>query len=167
MYLDMKRGKNIELLLRFITYKHIYDNTTNGITKLVESEENSNITTSKKIMLNNYMHYANKGLIDYNKDLENVLEAIHVISNFDTSAFCVKSKSSDAISDKVHELFAEALVLAVIKNDYKINISKEKFIQEKIALWNSETLVEPFKYKTTDYNTVATRVDFVEKLIRG
>lgn len=163
----MKRGKNIELLLRFITYKHIYDNTTNGITKLVESEENSNITTSKKIMLNNYMHYANKGLIDYNKDLENVLEAIHVISNFDTSAFCVKSKSSDAISDKVHELFAEALVLAVIKNDYKINISKEKFIQEKIALWNSETLVEPFKYKTTDYNTVATRVDFVEKLIRG
>ena len=64
-------------------------------------------------------------------------------------------------------LFAEALVLAVIKNDYKINISKEKFIQEKIALWNSETLVEPFKYKTTDYNTVATRVDFVEKLIRG
>lgn len=163
----MKRGKNIELLLRFVTYKHIYENTRNGITKLVESENDSNITTSKKIMLNNYMHYANKGIIDYKKDLNNVLEAIQVISNLDTTAFCGKSKNGDIISDKVHELFAEALVLAVIKNNYEINISKEEFIQEKIALWNSEALVEPFKYKTTDPRTVAARVDFLENIIRG
>ncbi len=161
-----KRGKEIELFLRFITYKHIYERTKLGSTSLIDAES-SNITTSKKIMLNNYMYWSNKNIIDYKKDIESVLEAISCIAQFDTSAFRGKSRSSDEISPKVHELFAEALVLAVIENNYNITVDKETFIAEKIKLWTDENLIEPFKYKTTDPETVIKRVTYVLNMIRG
>ena len=128
-----KRGKDIELFLRFITYKRIYDQTKSGHTCLIE-EHPSTITTSKKVMLNNYMFWSNKQLINYKEDIDAVLEAISCIANFDISAFGGKSRSSDEISVKVHELFAEALVLAVIENNYAINTSQESFVAEKLKL---------------------------------
>lgn len=161
-----KRGKEIELFLRFITYKHIYERIKEGSSTLIDSEP-SNITTSKKIMLNNYMFWSNKNIIDYKKDVESVLEAISCIAQFDTSAFRGKSRSSDEISPKVHELFAEALVIAVIENNYTITVDKATFIAEKIKLWSDETLIEPFKYKTTDPETVSKRVMYVLNMIRG
>lgn len=161
-----KRGKDIELFLRFITYKHIYDRTKLGCVSLVDGKP-SNITTSKKMMLNNYMFWSNKGCINYKDEVNAVLEAISVIAGFDVSAFGGKARSTDEISSKVHELFAEALVLAVIENDYKITTSKEDFIAKKVMLWSEESLIEPFKYKTTDPETVTKRVDYVLTMIRG
>lgn len=162
-----KRGKNIELMLRFITYKHIFDKAKNHCNLLVDNDTNSTITTSKKIMLNNYMFYSNKGAIDYKKELDSVLEAISVIFSFDPTAFYGKARSSNEIGTKIHEVFAEALVLAVIENDYKISISKESFIAEKLKLWSDDASIEPFKYKTTDPDTVSKRVDCLLKMIRG
>lgn len=163
----LRRGKNIELLLRFITYKHIYDNTQKGIMFLVEDDDKSKITTSKKLMLNNYMYFANKKDIDYKTTLDEVLEAITVISSFDNTAFYGKSREGDQIGTKVHELFAEALVIAVIKNNYQISVSKEEFIKRKITLWNNESSMEPFKYKTTDYTTIEKRVHYLSEMLRG
>lgn len=162
-----KRGKNIELMLRFIAYKHIFDKAKNHCNLLVDNDTNSNITTSKKVMLNNYMFYSNKGAIDYKKELDSVMEAISVIFSFDPTAFYGKARSSNEIGTKIHEVFAEALVLAVIENDYKISISKEAFIAEKLKLWSEDSLIEPFKYKTTDPDTVSKRVDCLLKMIRG
>ena len=162
-----KRGKNIELMLRFIAYKHIFDKAKNHCNLLVDNDTNSNITTSKKVMLNNYMFYSNKGAIDYKKELDSVMEAISVIFSFDPTAFYGKARSSNEIGTKIHEVFAEALVLAVIENNYKISISKEAFIAEKLKLWSEDSLIEPFKYKTTDPDTVSKRVDCLLKMIRG
>ncbi len=161
-----KRGKDIELFLRFITYKHIYSRTKSGNTSMVDDEE-STITTSKKIMLNNYMFFSNKGNINYKEDIDAVVEAISCIANFDESAFGGKSRTNNEISTKVHELFAEALVLAVIENNYTITTSKEDFITNKIKLWNDDNLIEPFKYKTTDPETINKRVSYVLEMIRG
>lgn len=161
-----KRGKDIELFLRFIAYKRIFDRIKAGHTSLID-EQPSSITTSKKIMLNNYMFWSNKNLINYTEDINDVLEAISCIANFDSSAFGVKSRTSNEISSKVHELFAEALVLAVIENNYTINTSQETFISEKLKLWTDENLIEPFKYKTTDPETIVKRVGYVLQMIRG
>lgn len=160
-----KRGKEIEFILRLITYKHIYDQAIQNKTNLIDKKE-SPITTSKKLMLNNYMFWSNKGLIDYKKDLNDILEAISYIANFDDSAFCGKSRTSNDIGTKVHEVFAEALVLAVIHNDFEISITKESFINQKISIWSDENLIEPFKYKTTDPNVLVSRVDEVLRIIK-
>ena len=162
-----KRGKNIELMLRFIAYKHIFDKAKNHCNLLVDNDTDSTITTSKKVMLNNYMFYSNKGAIDYKQEIESVLEAISVICSFDPTAFYGKARSVNEIGTKIHEVFAEALVLAVIENDYKISISKESFIAEKLKLWSDDASIEPFKYKTTDPDTVSKRVDCLLKMIRG
>lgn len=161
-----KREKNIELFLRFITYKRIYERTKAGHTTLIDGQQSS-ITTSKKIMLNNYMFWANKNTINYKEDIDAVLEAISCIASFDSSAFGIKSRTSNEISPKIHELFAEALVLAVIENNYTITTDKESFIAEKLKLWSDENLIEPFKYKTTDPETVVKRVNYVLQMIRG
>ena len=113
------------------------------------------------------MFYSNKGAIDYKKELDSVMEAIFVIFSFDPTAFYGKARSSNEIGTKIHEVFAEALVLAVIENNYKISISKEAFIAEKLKLWSEDSLIEPFKYKTTDPDTVSKRVDCLLKMIRG
>ena len=162
-----KRGKNLEVLLRFAAYKRIYDITQSGSSRFVEQDEDSVITTSKKLMLNNYMHYSNSGDIDFKKDIDSVVEAISIIAPWDETAFYGKSRETDEIGTKVHELFAEALVLAVIENDYTISISKENFVKAKIKLWNSEEDIEPFKYKTTDPQTVDKRVKYLLNIIRG
>lgn len=95
-----KRGKDIELFLRFIAYKRIFDRTKVGHTSLID-EYPSSITTSKKIMLNNYMFWSNKNLINYTEDINAVLEAISCIANFDNSAFGGKSRTSNEISADV------------------------------------------------------------------
>ncbi len=162
-----KRGKNIEVLLRFAAYKKIHDITQANLSRFVETEKESAISTSKKLMLNNYMHYSNSGNIDYKKDIDSVVEAISIIAQWDETAFYGKSRETDEIGTKVHELFAEALVLAVIENDYTVSISKEDFVAAKIKLWNSEEEIEPFKYKTTDPQTVDKRVKYLLNIIRG
>lgn len=165
-----KRGKNIEFLLRLITYKRIYERTKLNCRTFIDDkpgDKPSTITTSKKIMLNNYMYWSNEGVIDFKEDIREVLEAISCIANFDISAFCGKAKDSNEISLKVHELFAEALVLAVINNDHNVSIDKESFINNKLNLWMNEDTIEPFKYKTTDPDTVVKRVEYVLKMIRG
>lgn len=160
-----KRGKNIELLLRLITYKHIYDRVCKQKNDLVDN--GPQITTSKKIMLNNYMHLANKNQIDYKTEISDVMDAIAILSNYDNSSFCGKSLSSEVIGVKVHEVFAEALIIALIINKNQISITKEELQSKKIELWNSEELIDPFKYKTTDPETIQKRIDYVLKLIRG
>ncbi len=163
----MKRGKHIELLLRFITYYHIYKVSIDNNKHLVNDDSESKITTSKKIMLNNYLYFSNCNKIDFKSETDEVLEAINTISQFDDSAFYSKSRDSDEIGKKIHELFAEALVIAVILNDYKINIKKDDFISKKIQLWNDEKQLEHFKSKTTDPNTVKERVNILLGIIRG
>ena len=162
-----KRGKYIELLLRFAAYKHIYDISVQGENCLVTGVNESKITTSKKIMLNNYMYYSNLNMIDYHKDFDQIIEAISFIAQYNETAFYAKVRDRNTIGTTVHELFSEALVLAVIANDYQIQIDKQVFDEKKIELWNDEERIDYFKSKTTNPETVIKRVEILLSIIRG
>jgi len=47
----------------------------------------------------------------------------------------------------VQEVFSEALIIALIENDFNIKISKEDFIDKKVGIWNSEELYKKFTEK--------------------
>ena len=52
-----KRGKDLEFLLRIITYYYIYKLTVDGNKMFVQADEESKVTTSKTVMLNNFLYY--------------------------------------------------------------------------------------------------------------
>jgi len=163
-----KRGKDLEFLLRIMSYYHIYNRSKQGDKYLVNSDEESKITTSKTVMLNNYLYYANKDSIDYMNQLTDVLEALSTIEQLDNSAlYCVKRDKS-GIGTKVHQIFAEALVIATILNKNTISLSKEEFINNKLSLWKCEEFFyKTFTEKTTDPDNIVKRIDSMIKFING
>lgn len=163
-----KRGKDLDFLIRILSYYHIYNRSKLENKYLVDNDEDSKITTSKTVMLNNYLYYSNKDGIDYMNQLTDVLEALATIEQLDESAlYCVKRDKS-GIGTKVHQIFAEALVIATILNKNKISLSKEQFINNKLALWKCEEFFyKTFTEKTTDPDNVVKRIDNMVRFING
>lgn len=75
-----KRGKNIEFILRILTYYEIFELSSQEKSFFVDGEDESKITTSKTIMLNNYLYYANQQQLDYTNKLEKITEALETIA---------------------------------------------------------------------------------------
>lgn len=163
-----KRGKDLEFLLRLMSYYHIYNVSKQGVKYLVNNEEESKITTSKTVMLNNYLYYSNNGEIEYINQLTDILEALSTIEQLDENAlYCVKRDKS-GIGTKVHQIFAEALVIATILNNNTISLSKEQFNENKLSLWKSEEyFYKTFTEKTTDPDNVVARIDKMIRFING
>ncbi len=148
-----KRQNDIDLLLRYITYYYVYEHnfSVNGLP----------FTTSKRILLNDFCDYCSKYNIDYMPYLENIFKAIDCLYEFDTTAFYSKKRNSVAIGTKIHPVFSEALIIALIKNNYKINISKEAFIAKKLELWNSEEFFQLFIQQSTSKDNIIARVNLL------
>lgn len=163
-----KRGKDLEFLLRLMSYYHIYNVSKQGVKYLVNNDEESKITTSKTVMLNNYLYYSNNGEIEYINQLTDILEALSTIEQLDENAlYCVKRDKS-GIGTKVHQIFAEALVIATILNNNTISLSKEQFNENKLSLWKSEEyFYKTFTEKTTDPDNVVARIDKMIGFING
>ncbi len=147
-----KRQNYVDLYLRFVTYLYMLKNNfeLDGI----------KITSSKRETLNNFCNYCNNHSdFNYQQYLNDVSKAIDCIYEFDKTALCGKKRNSDEISDKIHAVFAEALVLSVIENGFKINVTPEKFNNEKISLWNSDEFFDLFVQKTTSPANISARVN--------
>lgn len=163
-----KRGKNIEFLLRILTYYEILETNNRGSIYLIDGVGESKITTSKTVMLNNYLSYANSGKIEYISKLNDIVEALEIINNVSSDAFYSVKRDKSGIGAKVHQIFSEALVIAIIKNNFKVNISPEEFNKNKIELWKSEEyFYTTFTEKTTEPNNVAKRINEMVKFING
>ena len=163
-----KRGKNIEFLLRILTYYEILEANNRGSSYLIDGVDESKITTSKTVMLNNYLSYANSGKIEYISKLNDIVEALEIINNVSSDAFYSVKRDKSGIGAKVHQIFSEALVIAIIKNNFKVNISSEEFNKNKIELWKSEEyFYTTFTEKTTEPNNVAKRINEMVKFING
>lgn len=163
-----KRGKNIEFILRILTYYEIFELSSNEKEFLVEGEDESKITTSKTVMLNNYLYYANQSLLDYTKKLGKITEALEIIESIDITAFYSVKRDHSGIGNKVHQVFSEALVISVIENDYKVLINKDQLINYKKELWrNEDFFYATFAEKTTDPAKVINRVKLMIRFING
>lgn len=162
-----KRGYNIELYLRFICYSYIYNLLCDNKKQLVEGYTESAVTTSKIEMLNMFLYYANNGKVNYSELINQVDRALVAISEFSANALYAKKRESDEIGNKVHQIFAEALIIATIANQYKIDIDCDCFERRKIDLWNSEYFYDEFVSKTTSPENIKNRVSRVLSLIRG
>lgn len=163
-----RRGRDLEFLLRLLTYFQIYSASSESKNMLVDGIEDSKITTSKTIMLNNYLHYSNNGEINYLDQLTDVLEALSTIEQFDDTAFYSVKRDKSGIGNKVHQIFAEALVIATVLNDNSIALSQEQFNRNKIELWKSEDyFYTTFTEKTTEPESVIRRVDAMRRFING
>lgn len=155
-----KRKKDQELLLRFLSYYYIYKLYKENKNTLFE-ESDIVITTSKIETLNNFLFYSNSKKILYKNYLQSIIEAFDAISLFDEEAFYSISREKNVVSNKVQEVFSEALIIALIENDFNIKISKEDFIDKKVGIWNSEELYKKFTEKTTSKNAILDRVQFM------
>lgn len=155
-----KRKKDQELLLRFLSYYYIYKLYKENKNTLFE-ESDIVITTSKIETLNNFLFYSNSKKIIYKNYLQSIIEALDVISMFDEEAFYSISREKNVVSNKVQEVFSEALIIALIENDFNIKILKKDFIDKKIEIWNSEELYKKFTEKTTSKNAILDRVQFM------
>lgn len=163
-----KRGKDLEFLLRLMSYYHIYNVSKQGVKYLVNNDEESKITTSKTVMLNNYLYYSNNGEIEYINQLTDILEALSTIEQLDENAFYCVKRDKSGIGTKVHQIFAEALVIATILNNNTISLSKEQFNENKLSLWKSEEyFYKTFTEKTTDPDNVVARIDKMIRFING
>lgn len=160
-----KRKKDQELLLRFVCYYYVYTRFNSNTNLYVDNFAQA-ITTSKIETLNNFLYFSNLNNIDYKIYLNNVLEALEVVSSFCNNAFYSVSRDKYSISNKVQEVFAEALIIAVIINNYKINISKEKFDNIKLQIWKDENLYKKFTEKTTAKDAIIDRVNLMLGIIK-
>lgn len=164
----IKRNKNVEFFLRVLVYMNIYKQKINNSNYLLNNYEESKITNSKTQMLNNYLKFGNESLIDYEEDIRSMTKALETIKSLDTNAFYNVKKGKYEIGKKVHEIFAEALIIAIISNDFKIDISRKEFLDKKIEIWNNENLFyKKFSEKTTDPSSVVDRVNFMIAFIKG
>lgn len=161
-----QRCKNEEFYLRLLAYYHVYLQITKKSSLYIDTDNESKISSSKDLMLCNFLYYCNKNDInyaDYNKIL---LDAISKIVKFDDTAFCTVKRDEDFISNHIHEVFSEALVIALMTGS-KINITNEQFKQAKIKIWRSQENYIEFFHTTTDLKNVAKRVDTIKKVLSG
>lgn len=160
------RCKNEEFYLRLLAYYHVFCQISKGSNLYIDADENSKLSSSKDLMLCNFLFYCNKkaiDFVDYNKKL---LKAINEIEKFDVTAFCTVKRDEDIISNHIHEVFSEALVVALMTGR-KINITKEQFEQIKIKIWRDQEKYIEFFHTTTELSHVQKRIDTINKVLAG
>lgn len=161
-----QRCKNEEFYLRLLTYNQVYKQYTNHKIYFIDEDPESKISTSKELMLCNYLYYSNKDIINYNKDCEEVNQIISKIVKFNDTAFCTVKRENEEVSNRIHELFSEALVIALL-NGAEITITKEKFDEQKLKIWKNAESYSEFFVSTTNLENVKKRVDTIKRLLSG
>ena len=162
----LQRCKNEEFYIRLLAYYQVYSQIKNGKACFIESDQESKITSSKDLMLCNFLYYCNKKHIDYLELNKRLVEVLNIILEFSPNAFCTVKRDSDVISDRVHEVFSEALVIAML-DGASINITSDVFDAYKIALWRDQETYISFFHETTDLDHVKERVEIMKKILSG
>lgn len=161
-----QRCKKEEFYLRLLSYYHIYTQLSNGSSFYVDSDLDSKINSSKDLMLCNFLFYANKNIINFENYNKLLLEAIKKIKGFQSTAFCTVKRDSDEISTHIHEVFSEALIIALMKGT-EIRTSPEKFNKAKIKLWRAQEEYIEFFHTTTATDHVLKRVETIKHILAG
>ena len=160
----LDRKKNEEIVLRFATYYLAYLRHLDGKNNFFDGADTL-FSSSKNEMLSNFLYYSNKAAIDYENILEQVKIALGLISQFDNQAFYARSRDNTKISDKVHEILAEALVICAI--ELKSFSKDATFLEElKEKIWGDETSKETFIIATTSLDNVVKRVNYIKERLR-
>lgn len=162
----LQRSKNEEFYLRILSYNHVYNQIMKSSCLYIDDSQESKLTSSKELMLCNYLFYSNKGKIDYFCMRDVLNNKLKQIFEFNPTAFCTIKRESEEVSNKVHETFSEALVIAMI-NGVDINISKEKFDELKIKIWKNPDTYSEFFVTTTALKNIQKRVETVSQLLMG
>lgn len=160
----LDRKKNEEIVLRFATYYLAYQRHLDDKNSFFDGADTI-FSSSKNEMLSNFLYYSNKAAIDYKNILEQVKIALDLISKFDNQAFYARSRDNAKISDKVHEILAEALVISAI--ELKSFSKDATFLEElKEKIWGDETSKETFIVATTSLDNVVKRVNYIKERLR-
>ena len=162
--------KDEELYLRLLSFNRLYNinkNLGENYYFIKCGDKTEKIPTSKGGILSLYLDYSNDNLINFNSEIDDVNKALKIIKKFDNEAFIVVNRDGTAISNKVHEVFAEALVIAVINNDFSINLSHDDFINFKLEKWNSQEFYDLFVQDTISIKSVIKRVNYLRKIIKN
>ena len=155
-----KRQNFVDLFLRFVSYYYLLEND------FVLNEKK--ISVSKRDTLNDICDFFNnKSEVEYIKYIDDVSKAIDTIYEFNQDALYGKKRNENKISTKIHSVFAEALVISVIKNNFEINISKEDFDELKLELWDTDTFEEIFVQQTTAPKNIQKRIDKLTAIINN
>lgn len=155
-----KRQNHIDLFLRLLTYYYIFVHNF--------EVDTFKVTTSKRDTLNNACEYFNA--IEENKYqnyLDDIVKSIQTIYKFSSTAMYGKKRNEKAISTKIHAVFAEALVIAVIKNNFEIKISEEEFMQFKIEFWETDQFEALFVQQTTTNKNIKARIELLLEVINN
>ena len=162
----MQRCRNEEFYIRLLAYNQVYQQLIRSSEYFVDNDKDSKISSSKDLMLCNYLYYCNNGLINYQKEKESLLNILNIILQFSKNAFCTVKRDSDEISDRIHEVFSEALVIALL-NGSEIKITQKVFDDYKIKLWRDQETYIAFFHSTTELNHIKDRVNFMKKILVG
>ncbi len=158
------RKKNEEIILRFATYYLAYKCYIDNKNNFFDGADTS-FTTSKNEMLSNFLFYSNKGFINYKDILTKISEALEYIKLFDAEAFYARSRDNTKISDKIHEILAESLVIATIElKEFSKNSVFFEELKEKI--WSDEKEKETFTTATTSLDNVRKRVEYIKNRLK-
>jgi len=155
-----KRQNHIDLFLRLLTYYYIFVHNF--------EVDTFKVTTSKRDTLNNACEYFNA--IEENKYqnyLDDIVKSIQTIYKFSSTAMYGKKRNEKAISTKIHAVCAEALVIAVIKNNFEIKISEEEFMQFKIEFWETDQFEALFVQQTTTNKNIKARIELLLEVINN
>ncbi len=160
------RSKNIELLLRFLTYNHIYNRGDSNL--FVNGNTTEKISSSKSKMLCDYMYFSNNNNINYNKDVALLDNTLKLINEKFSSAFYGIKRDETRLSHSISETFSEALVIAIM-NDTPILIDENELNEAKYNIWKNkdEKEYECFFAATTDIKNVKRRVLILKKILSG
>lgn len=158
-----ERKKDEEIILRFATYYLANKLHKSNINKFSPDFDKS-FTSSKNEMLSNFLYCANKNMIDYNVIFDKVKDALNYIQTFDVNAFYARSRDNQKISNRVHEIFAEALVISFIECGEFKKTSAE-FEEFKENIWDNEECKKLFTTATTSLDNVLIRTEFIKKFL--
>lgn len=153
------RKKDEEIILRFATYYVAYSRHKSNHNTFFDGALTA-FSSSKNEMLNNFLYYSNKGNINYIDIFTKMREALSLLRSFDEQAFYARSRDNTKISDRVHEIFAEALMIAAIELKF---FSKDSTYLESLKeeIWSNEVDKEIFIVATTSLDNVVKRVNYI------
>lgn len=161
-----QRCRNEEFYLRLLTYYHVYLQIMKDSSLYIDIDKDSRITSSKDLMLCNFLFFCNKKNINFNDYNSKLLDAIRKINEFDKTAFCTVKRDENVISNHIHEVFSEALIVALMTGA-DINISNEYFKKAKIKIWRDQEKYIEFFHTTTELAHIRKRIDTMKKILCG
>lgn len=161
-----QRCKNEEFYLRLLAYYHVYLQIMKDSSFYIDTDKESKVSSSKDLMLCNFLFFCNKNEIKFTDYNNKLLDALRKIIEFDESAFCTVKRDEDVISKHIHEVFSEALVVALMTG-VEIKTNEECFKRAKIKIWRDQEKYIEFFHTTTELEHIKKRIDTMKKVLSG